>query len=83
MGVNTNAYRVFVGMPGGARPLERHRGDSEDNIKIDLRELVEFIMDLINMAQDRDQWRIPGTPQWDRIVDSPSNCWLLKGDSTS
>jgi hypothetical protein len=30
------AYRVLVGKPGGRRPLERHRHEWEDNIKMDL-----------------------------------------------
>jgi hypothetical protein len=30
----------------------------EDNIKIDLREIIWGGMDWIDLAQDRDQWRV-------------------------
>jgi hypothetical protein len=41
-----------VGKPEGKRPLERPRRRWVDNIKIDLRKIG---MDLIDLAQDRDQ----------------------------
>jgi hypothetical protein len=31
-------YRVFVGKPGGKRPLERPKSRGEDGIKMDLME---------------------------------------------
>jgi hypothetical protein len=34
MGDGSGAYRVFVGRPGGKRPLGRPRHRWEDNIKI-------------------------------------------------
>jgi hypothetical protein len=34
-----NAYRIFVGMPEGKRPLGRPRRRWVDNIKMDLREI--------------------------------------------
>jgi hypothetical protein len=52
-----NAYRILVGKPGGKRPLERPRRKWVDNIKLDLREVRLDGMDLIELAQDRDQWR--------------------------
>jgi hypothetical protein len=58
MGENRNAYRILVGMPEGKRPLGRPRRRSVDNIKIDLREIGRDGVDLIDMAQDRDQWRV-------------------------
>jgi hypothetical protein len=39
MGEKRNAYRMFVGKPGGKRPLGRPRRRWVDNIKIDLREI--------------------------------------------
>jgi hypothetical protein len=52
-----NAYRILVGKREGTRPLRRPRCRWVDNIKMDLREIVWDGMDLIDVAQDRDQWR--------------------------
>ena len=49
-------YRVLVGKPEGKRPLGRPRRRWEDNIKMDFQE-VEWGMDWIELAQDRDRWR--------------------------
>jgi len=48
------AYRVFGGETSGKRRLERPRRRWEDNIKGDLQE-VEWGMDWIDLAQDRDR----------------------------
>jgi hypothetical protein len=48
-----NAYRILVGKPKGTRPLGRPRRRWEDDIKIYLRDGVDWIV----LAQDRDQWR--------------------------
>jgi hypothetical protein len=53
-----NAYRVLVGKPEGKRPLGRPRCRWVDNIKIDLREIGWVGMDWIDLAQDREQWRV-------------------------
>jgi hypothetical protein len=50
--------RVLVGNPEGNRPLRRTRRRWEDNIKMDLREIGWGSMDWIDLAQDRDQWRV-------------------------
>ena len=34
-----DAYRGFIGKPGGKRALERHRCRLDDNIKMDLTEV--------------------------------------------
>jgi hypothetical protein len=44
-----------VGKPEEKRPLERPRCRREVIIQMDLREICG--MDLIHLAQDRDQWR--------------------------
>jgi hypothetical protein len=41
----------------GKRPIGRPRCRWVKNIKMDLREIGMDDMDLIDMAQDRDQWR--------------------------
>jgi hypothetical protein len=52
-----NACRILVGKPEGRRPLGRPRRRWVDNIKMDLREIEWDGIDLIDPAQDRDQWR--------------------------
>jgi hypothetical protein len=54
MGEKRNA---LVGKLEGKRPLGRTRRRWVDNIKMDLREIRQGGMDLIDLAQDRDQWR--------------------------
>jgi len=56
-GERRGVYRVLVGKPEGKRPLGRHRGRWEDNIKMDLQEVGCGGMDWIELAQDRDRWR--------------------------
>jgi hypothetical protein len=46
-------YRVLVGKPEGKRPLGRPRRRSEDNIKMDLKEIEIDGANWIQLAQDR------------------------------
>jgi hypothetical protein len=52
-----NEYRFLVGNSEGERPLGRSGCRREDNIKMDLREKGCGVMDWINRARLRDQWR--------------------------
>jgi hypothetical protein len=52
-----NGYRIFVGKPEGKRPLGRTRRRWVDNIDMDLTEIEWDGVNLMDMAQDRDQWR--------------------------
>jgi hypothetical protein len=52
-----NSYGILVGKPEGRRPPGGPRRRWEDNIKMDLREIGWGVMNLIYLAQDRDQWR--------------------------
>ena len=47
-----------MGKPEGKRPLGRPRGRWEDNIKMDLQEVGCGGMDWIELAQDRNRWRV-------------------------
>jgi hypothetical protein len=57
-GAKRKAYRILVGKPEGQRSLGRPKRRWEDNIKINLREIGWGCMDWIDMAQDKDQWRL-------------------------
>jgi hypothetical protein len=57
MGDKRNAYRILVGKPEGKRTLERPWRRWVDNITMDLREIGWDGLDLIDLAQGRDQWR--------------------------
>jgi hypothetical protein len=57
MGTNRNVYRVFMGKLEGKRPPGRPKCTWENNIQVGLWELWWGSMDLINLAQDRDQLR--------------------------
>jgi hypothetical protein len=54
MHVDEECDRILVEKPEGKRPLGRPRCWSEDNIKMDLREIGWCGMDWIHLAQDRD-----------------------------
>jgi hypothetical protein len=56
-GKKRNEYRILAGKPEGKRPLGRYRHRWENNIKMGLREIGWCVMDWIDVAQDRGQWR--------------------------
>ena len=58
MGERRGVYKVLVVKPEGKRPLGRLRRRWEDNIKMDLQEVGCGAMDWIELAQDRDSWRV-------------------------
>jgi hypothetical protein len=58
MGEGMNAYRILVGKPEGKRVLGRPRRRWVDNIQMDLREIEWDGVDWIELAQDRDRWRV-------------------------
>jgi hypothetical protein len=47
-----------MGNPEGKSPLGRPRRKWVENIKVDLREIRWSSMNWINLAEDRDQWRV-------------------------
>jgi hypothetical protein len=62
-----NSYRIFVGKPEGKISLGKPRRRSEDNMKIDIREIGWGGMNWIHLAQDRNQWRA--------LVNTVMNLW--------
>jgi hypothetical protein len=58
MGEDRGVYRVLVGKPEGKRPIGRPRCRWEDNIKMDFQEVGEGRGDWMELAQDRDRWRV-------------------------
>jgi hypothetical protein len=50
--------RVLVGKAEGKRPLGRLRRRWENNVKMDHQEVGCGGLDWIELAQDRDMWRV-------------------------
>jgi hypothetical protein len=50
-------YWILMGKPEGKRPVGRPRCRWVDSIKTDLREIGWDVVDWIDLAQNRDQWR--------------------------
>ena len=50
--------RFLVGKPEGKRPLARPRRRWEYNINMEFQEVGCGDMDWIELAQDRDRWRV-------------------------
>jgi len=70
MGTMGNGYKIVVGKPEARRPFGRRGHGWEDNIRMDLREVEWEVMDLIHLAQDRDQWRtVSGSIKGEEFVD--------------
>jgi hypothetical protein len=55
---NRGLHRVLMGKPEEKRPLRRPRRGWKDNIKIDLQEGGGGRGDEMELAQDRDRWRV-------------------------
>jgi hypothetical protein len=51
-------HKFLVGKPEGKRPLGGPRRRWEDNIMMDLKEVRRGCGDWMELAQDRDRWRV-------------------------
>jgi hypothetical protein len=58
MGEEKGVHRVLVGKPEGKRLLGGPRRRWEDNIKMDVEEVGGGRGDWMELAQDRDRWRV-------------------------
>ena len=58
MGEGRGVHKVLVGKPGGKRPLGKPRRRWEDNIKMDLQEVGRGFGDWMELAQERERWRV-------------------------
>jgi hypothetical protein len=56
--VNRNANRILLEKPAGNRQLRKPRRRWVEDIKKDLREIGFVGMNWIDLAQDREEWRI-------------------------
>jgi hypothetical protein len=57
MGERRGSYRILVGRLEGRRPRGRPRRRKKNNIKMDLQEVGWGVV-WIELAQDRDRWRV-------------------------
>jgi hypothetical protein len=55
MGEMRNAYNILIGEPEGKRPLGKPKHIWEDNIRMDVTEIEWEDVDLIHLAEVRDQ----------------------------
>jgi hypothetical protein len=51
-----NSYIILLGKPVRKRSLRRSRRSWKDNIRMGVREMGWEDVDLIHLAEDRDQW---------------------------
>ena len=58
MGERRGGYRGLVGKTEGKKRLDSPRLRLEDNIKMDIHEVGCGGTDWIELAQDRDRWRV-------------------------
>jgi hypothetical protein len=69
MGVESNAYNIFVGKPERRRPFGKPMHRLEANIKLDFKEIVFEVMDRIVLNHDRGQCCA--------LVNAVMNLWVL------
>ena len=60
-----SAFKILTGTPTRNRPSGRPRCRSEDDIRMDLKEIGINTRNLVDSALDRDYWRV--------LVNAPLN----------
>jgi hypothetical protein len=75
-GEERNGFRVLMEKPEGQRPLGRPRHRWEDGIRMDLRESGWGSVDWIQLAQDKDWWRVLVNTVMNLRVLAPQS-WLV------
>jgi hypothetical protein len=68
MGEERKVCKVLVGKPEGKRPLGRPRCRWKYRLRMDLKEIGWGSVEWIQLAQDRDRWR---------VVNAVMNLWVL------
>ena len=58
MGERRGVHRVLVGNPEGKRPVGRTGCRWGNNIKMELQDVGGVCGDWIELAQDRERWRV-------------------------
>ena len=53
-----SAFKILTGRPTGKRPSGRPRRNWEDSTRMDLKEIGGNTRNWIDLAQDRDYWRV-------------------------
>jgi hypothetical protein len=53
-----SAIKILIGTPAGNRLLGSPRRIWEDNIRMDLKEIGNHTGNWVDLAQDRDYWRV-------------------------
>ena len=53
-----SAFKMLRGKPTGKRPLGRPRCKWKDNVRVDLKEIGINMRNWVNLALDRDHWRV-------------------------
>ena len=53
-----SALKILTGSPTGKRPIGRPRHRWEDNIRMDLKEIAINTRNWVDLAQDRNYWRV-------------------------
>jgi hypothetical protein len=57
-GENISTYKIFAGTPEGRRAIGRHMHRLEDVINMDLTKRIRRGVHWIQLAQNRDKWRV-------------------------